>query len=114
MIIMDDAKDYAEIVAHLAENEMEHKSFRRRLDEHQESLKKYGEILVIMERQSNAIERMGRALDRVEKTVESVDGRVATLEREPGEKWKKTTFELIKYVVLAVAGLIVGWVLKTP
>ena len=106
---------YAEVNAQLAANEQEHKSFRRRLDEHAEALKKYGEILVIMERQSNAIERMGRALDRVEKTVESVDTRVAVLEKEPGEKWKKITWEIIKYLALALIGVAVGWVIKgTP
>ena len=107
-------EQYARIMAELASNETEHKSFKRRLDEHAESLKKYGEILVIMERQSNAIERMGRALDRVEKTVESVDNRVAVLEKEPADKWKKITFEVIKYVALALVGLAVGYVLKTP
>lgn len=107
-------EQHAEIAAQLASNETEHKSFRRRLDEHDESLKKYGEILVIMERQSNAIERMSKALERVEKTVESVDGRVAILEKEPGEKWKKVTWEIVKYVVLALVGLAVGWILKTP
>ena len=106
-------EQYARIMAELASNETEHKSFKRRLDEHAESLKKYGEILVIMERQSNAIERMGRALDRVEKTVESVDNRVAVLEKEPADKWKKITFEVIKYVALALVGLAVGYVLKT-
>lgn len=105
---------YAELLAKMASNETEHKSFRRRLDEHAESLKRYGEILVIMERQSNAIERMGKALDRVEKTVASVDSRVAVLEKEPGEKWKKVSWEILKYVLLALAGLAMGWILKTP
>lgn len=107
-------EQYAEIHAQLAANEIEHKEMRRRLDNHAEALKKQSEILVLLERQSNAIERMGRALDRVEKAVESVDSRVGEIEKEPGEKWKKTTWEILKYVVLALVGLAVGWVLKTP
>lgn len=105
---------YAEIHAQLATNEAEHKEIKRRLDNHAEALKKQGEILVLLERQSNAIERMGRALDRVEKAVESVDARVGEIEKEPADKWKKTTWEIMKYVILALVGLVVGLVLKTP
>ncbi|MBR3742283.1 MAG: hypothetical protein IKN04_17815 [Clostridia bacterium] len=99
---------YADLRAQLAANEIEHKEIKRRLDNHAEALKKQSEILVLLERQSNAIERMGRSLDRVENTVESVDARVATLEKEPGEKWKKTTWEVLKYLVLAVLGWAAG------
>ena len=106
---------YAEIHAQLAANEIEHKEMKRRLDNHSEAIKKQSEILVVLERQSSAIERMGNAVDRVEKTVASVDGRVAALEKEPAEKWKKTSWEILKYVVLALVGLAVGWIIKgTP
>ena len=101
-------EQYAEVHAQLAANDTEHQSFRRRLREHDEALKKQGDILVLLERQSNAIERMGRSIDRLEKTVEVVSNRVGTLEKEPGEKWKKTTWEILKYVVIAVLGVIVG------
>lgn len=105
---------YAEIHAQLAANEIEHKEMRRRLDNHAEALKKQGEILVLLERQSNAIERMGRALDRVEKAVESVDSRVGEIEKEPADKWKKTSWEILKYVILAIVAVAVGWIIKTP
>lgn len=105
---------YAEIHAQLAANEIEHKEMRRRLDSHAEALKKQSEILVLLERQSNAIERMGRALDRVEKAVESVDSRVAIIEKEPADKWKKTSWEILKYVVLAIIGIVVGYIIKNP
>lgn len=105
---------YAEIHAQLAANEIEHKEMRRRLDNHAEALKKQGEILVLLERQSNAIERMGRALDRVEKAVESVDSRVGEIEKEPADKWKKTSWEIFKYVLLAIVGLVVGYIINNP
>lgn len=105
---------YADIRAQLAANEIEHNDFKRRLDNHSESLKKYGEILVIMERQSNAIESMGGAVGRVEKKVDSIDNRVAVIEKEPADKWKKTSWEILKYVVLAIAAAAVGWIIKTP
>lgn len=105
---------YADIRAQLAANEIEHNDFKRRLDNHSESLKKYGEILVIMERQSNAIESMGGAVGRVEKKVDSIDNRVAIIEKEPADKWKKTSWEILKYVLLAIVGLAVGWIIKAP
>ncbi len=106
-------EQYTEIRERLASNEQEHKSFRRRLDEHDERLKKLGDILVAIERQGNALERIGRALDRVEITVDSVDKRVDALEKEPGEKWKKITWEILKYVMLALIGGAVGWAIKS-
>lgn len=103
-----------EINKTLAACEREHLDFKRRLDNHAEELKELRNIFVTLEKQGNAIERMGRSLDRVEKKVDNVDDRVESLEREPGEKWKKVTWEVIKYVVLAVAGFIIGMFLKTP
>ena len=103
---------YAEIRATLAANETEHKSFRRRLDEHDGQLKEQNKIIVAMERQSSAIESMNQSVGRVEKKVDSIDGRVALLEKEPGEKWKKITFEVLKYLVIALLGLAVGYVLN--
>jgi hypothetical protein len=105
---------YTDIHAQLVANEIEHKEIKRRLDNHAEALKKQGEILILLERQSNAIERMGRALDRVEKAVESVDSRVGEIEKEPADKWKKTSWEILKYVLLAIVGLVVGYIIKNP
>ena len=36
--------------------------------------------------------------------MQSVDKRVGELEREPADKWKKITWEIVKAVVLAAAG----------
>lgn len=99
-----DEQHYADIAAALSSNETEHKSFRRRLDDHDEALKKQGDILIIMERQSNAIEKMSGAVGRVETKVDKIDSRVAVLETEPADKWKKVTFEIIKYLVVAAIG----------
>ena len=94
--------------------EREHQDFKRRLDNHAEELRSLRNIFVTLEKQGNAIERMGRSLDRVEKKVDNVDDRVESLEREPGEKWKKVTWEVLKYVVLALLGVAVGWIIKNP
>lgn len=105
-------EQYAKIMANLGSNETEHKSFRRRLDEHDEALKKQNEILVIMERQSNAIEKMGGAVGRVETKVNQIDERVGKLEKEPGENWKKIVFEIIKYLVVAAVGYFSAGIFK--
>ena len=105
-------EQYAEVVAKLASNETEHKSFCRRLDEHDALLKEQNKIVVAIERQSNAIETMNTSMGRVEKKVDSLSGRVDAMEKEPGEKWKKVTWEILKYVLLAIAGVVVGLIVK--
>ena len=105
-------EQYAEVVAQLASNETEHKSFRRRLEEHDALLKEQNKIVVAIERQSNAIETMNTSMGRVEKKVDSLSGRVDAMEKEPGEKWKKVTWEILKYVLLAIAGVEVGLIVK--
>lgn len=102
----------AKILADLTANEVEHKSFRRRLDEHENRLAKQNDILLAMQKQSDAIERVADSVGRVEKKVTSIDERVATLEKEPGDKWKKISWEILKYVVLALVGLAVGYVIS--
>ena len=105
-------EQYAEVAARLASNDTEHGSFRRRLDEHDALLKEQNKIVVAIERQSNAIETMNKSMGRVESKVDSLSGRVDAMEKEPAEKWKKTSWEIIKYVVLALVGLAVGWIVK--
>ena len=102
----------AKVLADLSANEAEHRSFRRRLDDFEGKLQKQNEILIAMERQGNAIERVADSVGRVEKKVTSIDDRVALLEKEPGDKWKKIGFESVKYIVLALVGLAVGYLLS--
>lgn len=105
-------EQYAEVMAKLASNETEHKSFCRRLDEHDALLREQNKIVVAIEKQSNAIETMNKSMGRVESKVDSLSGRVDAMEKEPGEKWKKVTWEILKYVLLAVVGLVVGLIVK--
>lgn len=105
-------EQYAEVVAKLASNETEHKSFCRRLDEHDALLREQNKIVVAIEKQSNAIETMNKSMGRVESKVDSLSGRVDAMEKEPGEKWKKVSWEILKYVLLAIAGVVVGLIVK--
>jgi peptidoglycan hydrolase CwlO-like protein len=101
-------EQYAEVVAQLASNETEHKSFRRRLEEHDALLREQNKIVVAIEKQSNAIETMNKSMGRVESKVDSLSGRVDAVEKKPGEKWEKVTWEILKYLLLAVAGVVIG------
>ena len=93
-------------------NAMEHGSFKRRLDDLEESSKRQNEILLALQRQGDAIEAMNGKIDRVAVGMERIDKRVETIEKEPAERWKKVTFEIIKYVVLAAVGVAVGYIIK--
>lgn len=109
---MDEEK-YTEIVARLAANDTEHSSFKRRLDEHDGAIKEQNRIFIALEKQSSAIESMNTSMGRVEKKVDGISGRVDALEKEPGDKWKKITWEIIKYLVLAAVGVAAGYFIKT-
>lgn len=95
-----------------AANEREHESFRRRLHEHDEKIEQMSQLMLAIQRQGDAIASMTKTLEQVKKSVDSVDNRVADLEREPGDKWKKISFEIVKYVVLAIVAAAVGYFIK--
>lgn len=102
-------EQYAKIMMDLARNEQEHESYNRRLREHDEALKKQSDILVILEKQNGNIERLTGSMNRMEKSMENVDKRLDAIEKEPGDKWKKISYEIIKYIVLAILAVIAGY-----
>lgn len=95
-----------------AANDQEHTSFRRRLKELDDRIEKQNDILITLERQGNAIENMTKSLSRIEMTISTVGDRVKKLETEPADKWKKISFEIVKYLVLAAVGMAVGYIIK--
>lgn len=101
-------EQYAQIIADLARNDQEHQSYNRRLREHDEALKKQSDILVVLERQNSNIERLTGSMTRMEQSMERVDKRLDEIEQAPADKWKKISFEIIKYVVLAIVAVGVG------
>lgn len=107
---MDDTME--KLLQDNAANTMEHQSFRRRLDELDQRTQKQNDILITLEKQNNAIENMGKTLTRVEENVKDVGKRVRTLEGEPGERYKKVSGEIVKYIVLAVVGALFGYLFK--
>lgn len=97
-------EQYAEVKAALASNDTEHGSFRRRLNEHDEAIKELQKTQVQLANLTNAVNNLATGISDVKTAVQGVDKRVAELEREPGEKWKKVTWEIIKAIVLAGVG----------
>lgn len=101
-----------DLIRDSASNKTEHQSFRRRLDELEETGRRQSEILVTLQRQADAIEAMNQKIDLLAGGVNRVEGRVAEMESEPGERWKKMGFEIIKYIALAAVGAGVGYLMK--
>lgn len=90
----------AALRADMAAAEKEHESFRRRLHEHDEGLKQLTELTI-------AINGMAKNISDLVGSVDKMDKRLAAIEAEPAENWKKMAFEVLKYVVLGVIGAIV-------
>lgn len=82
------------------------------IDELKESSQKQTEILLALQRQGDAIEAVNEKIDHVSDGVDKLGNRVGQLEQEPADKWKKMRFEIIKYVVLAIVGVVVGYFLN--
>lgn len=105
-------EQYADVMGALRANDKEHESYNRRLHEHDEAIKELQRTQIQLERLTNAVNNLTEGISEVKSAVQSVDRRVADLEREPSEKWKKITWEIIKAVVLAAAGIAIGYFTK--
>lgn len=97
-------EQYAKIIGALRANEQEHSSYNRRLHEHDEKIDKLQQTQVQLANLTNAVNNLANGIGEVKTAVQSVDKRVGELEREPADKWKKITWEIVKAVVLAAAG----------
>ena len=100
--------EYAQLLADLAAAKQEHSSFKRRLDSLEEESKEHGAIMKEIWSLSAAIKSILESQQRTEEKIKSLDNRVGKIETEPAEKWRKITWEIIKAVVLAAAGVIIG------
>lgn len=105
-------EQYAEVMGAIKANDKEHESYNRRLREHDEDIRKLRETQVQIERLTNAVNNLATGIGEVKTAVQGMDRRVAELEREPGEKWKKITWEIVKAVVLAAVGVVIGLTVK--
>ena len=97
-------EQYAEIIGALRANEQEHSSYNRRLHEHDEKIDKLQQTQVQLANLTNAVNNLANGIGEVKTAVQSVDKRVADLEREPGDKWKKATWKVIELLIAAAVG----------
>lgn len=100
-----------EVARETAANQEVHKEHERRLGRLEEAEKRQSEVLVTLQKQADAIESMNGKIDtfsdKVDSKIDSMtehmenivsrqDRRITELEKEPGEKWKKLSFEIVK------------------
>ena len=97
-------EQYAEIIGQLAANDKEHESYNRRLAEHSEHLTKLDNTFVMLERLTNSVNSLSSSIGDLKNTVQSMDRRVAEIEREPGDKWKKMTWKIVELILAAIVG----------
>ena len=97
-------EQYAEIIGALRANEQEHSSYNRRLHEHDEKIDKLQQTQIQLVNLTNAVNNLATGIGEIKTAVQGVDKRVGELEREPADKWKKITWEIVKAVVMAAVG----------
>ena len=105
-------EQYAEIKAALASNATEHSSFKRRLDDHDAKIDKLQQTQIQLANLTNAVNNLANGIGEVKTAVQSVDKRVADLEREPGDKWKKATWKVIELLIAAAVGFGISYLSK--
>ena len=101
-----------ELAALKASNEADHKSYQRRLDALEDAQHQQTRMLLDIQNISNAQQNILSTINRIDGKVDKLDKRISVIEREPGDKWKKLAFEIVKYIVLAAVGVAVGYIIK--
>lgn len=101
-------EQYAKIVADLAANEKEHEAYNRRLKEHDDKLEKQAEILIVLERLTQTVKGLTDRMGEINTSFKSLDSRLESIEREPGEKWKKIVWEILKWAIIGALGFAAG------
>lgn len=97
-------EQYGKILADLAANEKEHESYNRRLKEHDVKLERQAEILIVLERLTQTVKSLTDRMGEMNTSFKALDARLGQIEKEPGEKWKKVVWEILKAALLAAVG----------
>ena len=95
-----------------AANQAEHDMFKRRIKDLEEAGKERTEMLLAIQRLGDAIKNLSTKVGDIAVSVNNVERRVEDIENEPADKYKKLTYEVIKYILLAVVGVVVGYFIK--
>ena len=105
-------EQYAEVMGALRANDKEHESYNRRLHEHDEAIRELQQTQIQLERLTNAVNNLTAGIGEVKTAVQGVDKRVADLEREPADKWKKATWKVIELLIAAAVGFGISYLSK--
>lgn len=101
-----------ELAALKASNEADHKSYQRRIKTLEDAQHQQTQMLLAIQNISNTQQNIASKVDRIDGKVDKLGKRIDVIEKEPGDKWKKLAFEIVKYVVLAAVGVAVGYIIK--
>ena len=101
-----------QLAERIAESRGDHQAILHRLNELERSDREQGEMNVTLQRQADAIAALHEKADQLAEQMNSISNRVSDIEKEPGERWKKIGFEIIKYIVLAAVGAAIGYLSK--
>lgn len=105
-------EQYAEMKADLAANNKEHESFRRRLNEHAEAINELQKTQVQLANLTNAVNNLATGMTDLKAVVQGVDRRVAEMEKEPADKWKKASWKVVELVLAAAVGFLISYLSK--
>lgn len=105
-------EQYADVKARLAANDTEHQAYNRRLHEHDEAIKELQQTQIQIERLTNAVNNLASSMGELKTAVHGVDKRVADMEREPADKWKKATWKVVELLLAAAVGFFISYMTK--
>ena len=105
-------EQYAEVMGALRANDMEHKSYNRRLHEHDEAIKELQQTQIQLANLTNAVNNLATGIGEIKTAVQGVDKRVADLEHEPADKWKKASWKVIELILAAAIGFLISYLSK--
>ena len=97
-------EQYAEVKAALAANDTEHKAYNRRLEEHDKMIEGLRQTQIQLANLTNAVNNLASGMTDLKTVVQGVDKRVADMEKEPADKWKKATWKVVELILAAVVG----------
>ena len=102
----------SQLAERVAESRGGDQAILRRLNDLETNVRQQNGMLVTLQRQADAIDALHEKIDELNGQLRDVSDRLSEIEKEPGERWKKIGFELIKYIVLAAAGAAIGYLSK--
>lgn len=105
-------EQYAEVMGALRANDKEHESYNRRLHEHDEAIKELQQTQIQLANLTNAVNNLATGIGEIKTAVQGMDKRVADIEHEPADKWKKASWKMIELILAAAIGFLISYMSK--